>query len=158
MRFDGALLRRGFWLYVWTIDAPGRWVLYVGRTGDSSSPHASSPFRRTGQHLDSKPTAKGSALHRHLAPVGLDPADCNFNMIAFGPVFPEQSNMADHKVCRDKMAAMERALADHLTARGHTVLGTHPRSQQLDHRTRGTFEAIKDEFDQRIGHGGASRC
>lgn len=35
---DGAMLRRGFWLYVWEITTPnGDKVLYVGRTGDSSS-------------------------------------------------------------------------------------------------------------------------
>ena len=49
--FDGALLKRGFWLYVCRIAYGRRSVLYVGRTGDSSSPHASSPFTRIGQHL-----------------------------------------------------------------------------------------------------------
>ncbi len=44
MTFDGALLERGFWLYVWRIIEGTRTVLYVGRTGDSSSPNASSPF------------------------------------------------------------------------------------------------------------------
>ena len=40
---DGAMLRRGFWLYVWEITTPnGEKVLYVGRTGDSSSPNAQS--------------------------------------------------------------------------------------------------------------------
>ena len=43
MSFDGALLGRGFWLYVWRITDGSRSVLYVGRTGDSSSPHASYP-------------------------------------------------------------------------------------------------------------------
>jgi hypothetical protein len=46
MSFDGALLGRGFWLYVWRITDDSRSALYVGRTGDSSSPHASSPFKR----------------------------------------------------------------------------------------------------------------
>lgn len=50
--FDGAFLRRGFWLYVWEVVAPdGAEYLYVGRTGDSSSPYAQSPFVRMGQHL-----------------------------------------------------------------------------------------------------------
>ena len=43
----GALLARGFWLYVWTVaTCDGQTVLYVGRTGDTSSPHAQSPFIR----------------------------------------------------------------------------------------------------------------
>ena len=52
--FSGSLLQRGFWLYVWQVTtADGREVLYVGRTGDSSSPHAQSPFNRLSQHLGS---------------------------------------------------------------------------------------------------------
>ena len=61
MTFDGHLLNRGFWLYVWLIKGPQSHHVYVGRTGDSSSPHASSPFKRIGQHLDPGPNAKGSA-------------------------------------------------------------------------------------------------
>ncbi len=50
MKFDGALLERGFWLYVWEITGDSSHHVYVGRTGDSSSPHAQSPFKRIGQH------------------------------------------------------------------------------------------------------------
>jgi hypothetical protein len=50
--FDGKLLQRGFWLYVWEITAADHEVFYyVGRTGDSSSPNAQSPFNRMSQHL-----------------------------------------------------------------------------------------------------------
>lgn len=66
MRFDGHLLNRGFWLYVWEIKGPQSHHIYVGRTGDSSSPHASSLFKRIGQHLDHRPNAKGNALGRQL--------------------------------------------------------------------------------------------
>ena len=61
MTFDGHLLNRGFWLYVWRIQGPVSHHVYVGRTGDSSSAHASSPFKRIGQHLDPSPNAKGNA-------------------------------------------------------------------------------------------------
>ena len=44
-------LERGFWLYVWVIDGAGDTLHYVGRTGDSSSSNAQSPFNRMGQHL-----------------------------------------------------------------------------------------------------------
>jgi len=52
MSFDGHILQRGFWLYVWRIEFEGKQYYYVGRTGDSSSAHVSSPFNRIGQHLD----------------------------------------------------------------------------------------------------------
>ena len=48
------MLERGFWLYVWRIASPIGEVLYVGRTGDSSSLNASPPFMRMAQHLVSK--------------------------------------------------------------------------------------------------------
>jgi hypothetical protein len=48
----GGFLVRGFWIYVWEVrDPEGSVMLYVGRTGDSSSPNAQSPFNRMGQHL-----------------------------------------------------------------------------------------------------------
>ncbi len=127
MRFDGALLGRGFWLYVWRITDGERSVLYVGRTGDSSSSHASSPFKRIGQHLDAGPNAKGNALARQLKRAGLPQERCTFEMVAVGPLFPEQKDMAHHKTYRDQAGALERALADHLRAAGHDVLGNHPR-------------------------------
>ena len=132
MSFDGALLRRGFWLYVWRIKDGERSVVYVGRTGDSSSPHASSPFKRVGPHLDASLTAKGNALARQLKKEGLLPERCSFEMVAVGPVFPEQEDMDRHRPVRDKAAALERALADHLRRAGHEVLGNHPRLAQCD--------------------------
>jgi hypothetical protein len=32
MHFDGQLLKRGVWIYVWEIRSQGQRVLYVGRT------------------------------------------------------------------------------------------------------------------------------
>jgi hypothetical protein len=131
MEFSGKLLKRGFWLYIWDIKGDRR-HLYVGRTGDSSSPNASSPFRRIGQHLDSRISAKGNALGRQLKEAGIDPETCVFEMTAIGPIFDEQTTMPEHKPFRDKTAALERALADELKRRGYYVLGTHPRSGQPD--------------------------
>jgi hypothetical protein len=132
MRFDGALLGRGFWLYVWRITDGERSVLYVGRTGDSSSPHAASPFARIGQHLDARPKAKGNALAKQLRRAGLPPERCTFEMVAVGPLFPEQEDMDLHVVVRDRVAAHERALADHLRVAGYDVLGSHPREAPFD--------------------------
>src|SRR4051794_31374511 len=65
--FDGSVLRRGFWIYVWAVKTPQNGnLIYVGRTGDTSSPFAQSPFRRIGQHVDPNPKSKSNALARHL--------------------------------------------------------------------------------------------
>jgi hypothetical protein len=132
MEFSGKLLKRGFWLYVWDIKEDRSHHLYVGRTGDSSSPNASSPFRRIGQHLDSSINAKSNALWRKLDGAGINAENCTFEMIAIGPIFDEQNTMPDHKPFRDETAALERALADELKRRGYSVLGEHPKSQQPD--------------------------
>ncbi len=87
IKFDGRVLDRGFWLYVIDIDSPQGRRLYVGRTGDSSSAKASSPFSRIGQHLDCRPHAKGNALARNLRRAGIEPQACKMEMIAVGPIF-----------------------------------------------------------------------
>ena len=40
LTLPGAMIERGFWLYVWRIKSPVGKLLYVGRTGDNSSPNA----------------------------------------------------------------------------------------------------------------------
>lgn len=58
IRFEGGILQRGFWLYVWKVTPADQAPLYyVGRTGDSSSTNAQSPFNRMGQHLGFARTA-----------------------------------------------------------------------------------------------------
>ncbi|MGA8005125.1 MAG: hypothetical protein WCA17_03415, partial [Burkholderiales bacterium] len=73
LSFGGAVLERGFWLYVWRVTNGTKRFLYVGRTGDSSSQFAASPFARIGQHLDLRPKASANMLHRHIRSRGLDP-------------------------------------------------------------------------------------
>ena len=108
LEFPGAMNRRGFWLYVWRIESPAEGeLLYVGRTGDSASPNASSPIARMGQHLGFN--KKENMLRRHLSTHGINPEQCtNFEMIAYGPVFPEQKEWYDHKKLRNKIAALEK--------------------------------------------------
>jgi hypothetical protein len=130
MEFSGKLLKRGFWLYIWDIKQDRRRHLYVGRTRDTSSPHASSPFRRIGQHLDTRLNAKGNALGRQLKSAGINPETCVFEMTAIGPIFDEQETMPNHIPFRDETAALERALADELKRRGYEVLGTHPKAKE----------------------------
>ncbi|MFL5796564.1 MAG: hypothetical protein ACJ77A_01360 [Actinomycetota bacterium] len=150
MSFDGALLQRGFWLYVWRVHAGSETVLYVGRTGDSSSRYASSPFARVGQHLEISPRAKGNAMSRQLRAAGIEPTECTFDMIALGPVFPEQPDLEHHLPLRDEMAAQEAALAGLLLTRGYQVIGSHPTPRVYD---RGLFTQVltfvDSEFPER---------
>lgn len=123
MRFDGALLERGFWIYVWRIVSVDQTFFYVGRTGDSSSPHASSPFMRTARHLD--PSGKANSLRR-LLDAKVDVKQCRFDLIALGPLAPEHGGGMDvHRPIRDEIAALETAVAAHIRKRGH-LLGHHP--------------------------------
>ncbi len=125
MTFQGEVLVRGFWLYVWEIVSGNNRYFYVGRTGDSSSAHAASPFNRIGQHLDFRENAKGNSLAKRLNEVGINPRTCNFRMLALGPFFPEQVTFDEHKPLRDQMATYEHALADYLKTEGYNVLGSH---------------------------------
>lgn len=118
----GSMLERGFWLYVWRITSPVGELLYVGRTGDSSSANAATPFGRMGQHLGTN--ERQNMVRRHLEGRGVAPETCtSFELIAYGPIFEEaRGDWATHKERRDRVAALEKALADGLDATGHDVL------------------------------------
>lgn len=115
-----------------------------GGTGDSSSPHASSPFNRIGQHLEAGRNAKANALARRLKTAGLVPERCRFEMVAVGPLFPEQEDMERHRAFRDQAGALERALADHLRS-GHEVIGHHPRAIACDDKMCADLCRIVDD-------------
>lgn len=150
MKFDGRLLRRGFWLYIWRIRGEASDHLYVGRTGDSSSPHASSPFKRIGQHLDPSPKAKGNALGRQLRKAGVNCEACELEMVAVGPIFEEQETFEAHVPFRNRTAHLERAVADWLRQRGYTVLGTHPPVGSPDRELfAGVIEHLGSKFPAR---------
>jgi hypothetical protein len=130
--FDGRLLERGFWLYVWRIRCNGKNVAYVGRTGDSSSFNAASPFSRASQHLELRPGARANALVRNLRAAGMEPSACVYRFYGVGPIFAEAADGPEHISVRDKMAAVESAVANELRRRGHTVLGSHACRKPLD--------------------------
>ncbi len=132
IKFDGRVLERGFWLYVIDISTTDGHQLYVGRTGDSSSCNAGSPFARIGQHLDYRTKARGNALARNLRAVGINPSTCTMEMFAIGPMFPEERTFSVHKRVRDVMAGLEGAVATALRQRGFTVLGKHSVSHAPD--------------------------
>jgi len=132
VRFKGALLQRGFWLYVWRVRQRSREVLYVGRTGDSSSRFAASPFSRLGQHLDLRPKASANMLLRNLMRHGFDPVRSSYSLFAVGPLYPEQATLPSHRRVRDRVAPIEAALAQQLEADGHIVIGTHPKAKRMN--------------------------
>jgi hypothetical protein len=117
------VLQRGFWLYVWQVNLRGgRAVYYVGRTGDSSSLKAQSPFSRVSGHLGANEHA--NALRRHLAKNGISFDDCQgLEFVTFGPLYDEADNLADHRDRRDKMHALESELCRAM-AQQYKVLNT----------------------------------
>jgi hypothetical protein len=142
LNFQGELLGRGFWLYVWDITTPEkRHLHYVGRTGDSSSNNAQSPFNRMGQHLGSNP--KNNVLRRKLKSKDIDPERCLFRLVAYGPILPEAASHEGHMKSRDRIAAMEKALAQGLTEAGYEVMNTVHCLADLD---VAAFAAVRDGF------------
>ena len=133
VRFDGGILRRGFWLYVWEITPPqGEALYYVGRTGDSSSTNAQSPFNRMGQHLGF--AKNGNMLRQHLLKQRVEPERCAFRLIALGPLDAESKATArhEHDQRRDVVAAMEKALAELMAAAGCRVMNVVTSRKPLD--------------------------
>lgn len=128
---DGGFLARGFWIYVWEVrDPEGSMMLYVGRTGDSSSPNAQSPFNRMGQHLG---FAKNSSMLRnHLQSRDVSPDLCSFRLVAHGPILPEAEDWKSHVIRRDLAAAVEKQLADDCAAAGYDVLNSVASGKELD--------------------------
>lgn len=146
LSFDGFLLRRGFWLYIWEITpAAGEGLYYVGRTGDSSSLRAQSPFNRLGQHLG---FAKASnALRRQLQTANVNPEDCTFRFVAHGPILLEASDLDSHRERRDIIAAMEKALADAMSIAGYRVLNVVHCQKILN---ESHFKEVRDAFASRF--------
>jgi hypothetical protein len=98
LEFDGAILVRGFWLYVWEISvADGPTLHYVGKTGDKSSGASQSPFDRLSKHLGN-----------------------NENNNAFGPLFDGESKT--HGELCDITSSLEKALADAMTEAGYALI------------------------------------
>ncbi|WJN57384.1 hypothetical protein OH686_01465 [Pseudomonas sp. SO81] len=141
--FDGGLLERGFWLYVWLLKSGSDKAVYVGRTGDSSSQFAASPFSRLGQHLDVRPSATANMLLRQVHKLGWDPLKCQYELVAFGPIFPEQANLIEHRSKRDIVAPLETELALLFKGQGFNVIGSHGRQINAD---QNLLEQVKRAF------------
>ena len=145
-------------------------LLYVGRTGDSSSPNASSPIRRMGQHFH--PVSRGNTLYRYLTSekYGIDPESCtSFKLFSYGPFFQEvmpeawdpgeqvearRVRMQRHRPRRDVVAGLEKALADTLGDVGYKVMnpvpGRYDTRSHLWHEVLAAFEPRFPELRQVI--------
>lgn len=153
LSLPGPMLQRGFWLYVWRVQTPKGERHYVGRTGDSSSPHATAPYTRMGQHLGFSKAA--NSLRRLLTEAGVEPETCSqFDLVSYGPIFPEIGMTKDqiradqmllHNPVRDKMAALEKRLRDALVAAGYPVLNVVHSRKQCD---AAQWKAVRDAFTE----------
>jgi hypothetical protein len=146
VEFDGGMLIKGFWLYVWVVTTPdGERLLYVGRTGDNSSPYAREAYRRMGQHLGHEKTV--NTLRRYLEARGLDVESCSYRFVAHGPIFAEVASrkMDDHLLPRNEIGALEKALAGALKAAGYDVMNEvkwpAPLNEELFAQVRAAFAA-----------------
>jgi hypothetical protein len=143
LTMPGAMLERGFWLYVWSVTTPeGDNMLYVGRTGDSSSHKAAPPYSRMGQHLGN--VKASNALRAHLVKVGIKPEACaEYQLISHGPIFAECCDMETHRAPRDVVAALEKRLADTLRDAGYRVLNTVNCKKPVDEKL---WTRVRDSF------------
>ena len=152
--FNGALLKRGFWLYVWEITHPKQGqIYYVGRTGDSSSSNAQSPFNRMGQHLGFN--RRSNVLRRRLKALGIDAENCSFRLLAYGPIIEEASNQETHRKNRDHIAAMEKALAETMVAAGYNVINPVSCRARLDDEA---FARVRAAFEKHFAQLAGSRA
>jgi len=119
-----ALLKRGFWVYVWKISGPNDETLcYVGMTGDVTG-IAQSPFVRASTHLGQN--KKSNALRRRLCERGIDPEHCKELIFsAYGPIYDvtDAKNFQDN---RRRVGALERALWDALNRDGFEPVNSRP--------------------------------
>jgi hypothetical protein len=147
----------GYYVYTWENTKPDDdKLLYVGRTGDSSSPNPPSLFTRLGRNLGTIPTS--SMVGNNLAKRGIDPDQCQYRIVGYGPIFEEPAvkNMEDHKPLRDKTGAAEKQLALDLTAAGYDVINevrcNAPLDKEVYAPVRAAFAA---EFPALAGNDGA---
>lgn len=143
--FDGALLSRGFWLYVWEIVAPdGRTVHYVGKTGDKASRVCQSPFNRLTNHLSGN--KHSNALKRHLSQLNVDAESCHFRFHAYGPLFDGKSQKSHGDLC-DVTSGLEKELAFAMTEAGYFVINKVHCRTPLDVEA---FVAVRTAFAVRF--------
>ena len=91
-------------------------------------------------------------IRQHLQKHCIQPETCNsFDLVAYGPLFPEAEDMPQHRERRDKVAALERELADALAKVGYDVLNKVISNQQVDNNLWSTVhEAFEVHFPRMV--------
>ncbi|SFG24320.1 hypothetical protein [Ensifer sp. OV372] len=162
LRLPGGMTERGFWLYVWRVLSPhDQEFLYVGRTGDNSSPYAASTYRRMGQHLGDADNTNALLTHLREHDESRPISHYNeFEMFSYGPIFPEVERhpefayrlephwgdaMKKHEEFRDRTAALESRLARELHDRDYNVMN-EVRSRRAVVET--DWLPVRDAFSQ----------
>jgi hypothetical protein len=158
LTFDGDWLERGFWLYEWEVTVPRRKapLHYVGRTGDSSSLNAASPFNRMGQHLDLRTSASAAMLTKNLRACGVGPEQLpryRYRFVAVGTILnetrpldartPSDAERTEHHLRRDHVAALERDLAITMRSVGYAIINEVNSRMATDPRT---WRSVRREF------------
>src|SRR3546814_3763391 len=72
-------------------------------------------------------------LLRQVQKLGWDPLTCQYELVAFGPIFPEQADLTQHRSKRDIIAPLETELALLFKSEGFTVVGSHGKQRSEEH-------------------------
>jgi hypothetical protein len=94
-----------------------------------------------GQHLGFND--KSNVLRRHLKKRDIAPEKCDFRLVSYGPILGEAITQREHRQLRDLIAALEKALAEAMTAAGYTVINTVSCRMPLDEKR---FKAVRAAF------------
>jgi hypothetical protein len=95
------------------------------------------------QHLGSN--INSNALRRHLEKLRIAPEECEFRLVAHGPILPEEKSGEEHRRARDVVAALEKALAEAMSAAGYHVINRIDCRKPLDGEL---FTTIRVAFAQ----------
>ncbi len=77
----------------------------------------------------------------------INPINCSYTLLAYGPIYPEQETKEAHDIHRDKVAALEAELAYKMKMSGYKVLGAHPKRKPIDVKK---FEKLWDRFRNKL--------
>jgi len=143
LSFDGEMLKRGFWLQVWTIGYSDHNYIYLNQTSDRIYANAPSAINGLSQHFDSSKHAPDNSLASCLNALDIDPRTCYFRMLALGPLFEEQLTLHKHEPLRDQMDSLACEIAAYLKWRGFEVLGIFQKGATVS-------QALLDEVKSKV--------